>query len=276
MEKRVVITGMGIYSCLGNKLEEVKKSLFEGKSGIVVDQKRIDIGYKSALTGFVEEPNLKPFLTRRQRISMGQPAKFAYMATREAVENAGLDIEYFDKNATGIIYGNDSTAQAVIEGVDKMRAKGDTQLIGSGSIFQSMNCTVNMNLSTIFKLKGMNITISAACASGSHSIGLGFLLIKQGLQERVICGGAQEVNEYAMGSFDALGAFSDRMNHPTKACRPFDSQRDGLVPSGGGATLILESLESAEKRGVPILAEVLGYGFSSNGDHISNPNLEGQ
>jgi len=276
MEKRVVITGMGIYSCLGNNLEEVKKSLFEGKSGIVVDQKRIDIGYKSALTGFVEEPNLKPFLTRRQRISMGQPAKFAYMATREAVENAGLDIEYFDKNATGIIYGNDSTAQAVIEGVDKMRAKGDTQLIGSGSIFQSMNCTVNMNLSTIFKLKGMNITISAACASGSHSIGLGFLLIKQGLQERVICGGAQEVNEYAMGSFDALGAFSDRMNDPTKACRPFDSQRDGLVPSGGGATLILESLESAEKRGVPILAEVLGYGFSSNGDHISNPNLEGQ
>ena len=276
MNNRVVITGMGIYSCLGENLEEVKKSLFEGKSGIVVDEKRIEIGYKCPLTGNVKDPDLKPFLTRRQRISMGQPAKFAYMATKEAVANAGLDIDFLDKNTTGIIYGNDSTAQAVIEGVDKMRAKGDTQLIGSGSIFQSMNCTVNMNLSTIFKLKGMNITISAACASGSHSIGLGFLLIKQGLQERVICGGAQEVNEYAMGSFDALGAFSDRITDPTKACRPFDKDRDGLVPSGGGATLILESYESAVKRGAPILAEVMGYGFSSNGEHISNPNFDGQ
>jgi len=276
MENRVVITGMGIYSCLGNNLEEVKKSLFEGKSGIVFDQKRKDLGYKSPLTGNVEDPDLKKFLTRRQRKSMGQPAQYAYMATREAVENAGLDIDYFDKNPTGIIFGNDSTAQAIIEGVDKMREKKDTQLIGSGSIFQSMNCTVNMNLSTIFKLKGMNLTISAACASGSHSIGLGHLLIKQGLQDRVICGGAQEVNEYAMGSFDALGAFSDRIDDPTKACRPFDSERDGLVPSGGAAALILESYDSAIKRGAPILAEIIGYGFSSNGEHISNPNLQGQ
>ncbi len=276
MGKRVVITGMGIYSCLGKNLEEVKNSLFEGKSGIVFDEKRKKLGYKSPLTGFVENPDLKKHLNRRQRKSMGQPAQYAYVATKEAVENAGLDIDFLDKHTTGIIYGNDSTAQAVIEGVDKMREKKDTQMIGSGSIFQSMNCTVNMNLSTIFKLKGMNITISAACASGSHSIGLGFLLIKQGLQERVICGGAQEVNEYAMGSFDALGAFSDRIDDPTKACRPFDSQRDGLVPSGGAATLILESYESAIKRGAPILAEVMGYGFSSNGDHISNPNFEGQ
>ena len=276
MNKRVVITGMGIYSCIGKNLEEVRNSLFEGKSGIFFDEKRDFIGYRSALTGMVEEPDLKKLLHRKQRNTMGQPAKYAYLATVEALNNAGLDIDYLDKNHTGIIYGNDSTAGAVIEGVDRMRDKKDTQLIGSGSIFQSMNCTVNMNLSTIFKLKGINLTISAACASGSHSIGLGFLMIKQGLQERVICGGAQETNEYAMGSFDALGAFSNRINEPTKASRPFDKDRDGLVPSGGGATVVLESYESAVKRGAPIIAEVMGYGFSSNGEHISNPNFDGQ
>jgi 3-oxoacyl-[acyl-carrier-protein] synthase-1 len=133
-----------------------------------------------------------------------------------------------------------------------------------------------MNLSTIYKLKGINITLSAACASGSHSIGMGYLLIKQGLQERIVCGGAQEINVYAMGSFDGLGAFSIRHDEPTKACRPFDAGRDGLVPSGGAATVIIESLESALERGAPILGEIMGYGFSSNGDHISNPNFDGQ
>jgi 3-oxoacyl-[acyl-carrier-protein] synthase-1 len=133
-----------------------------------------------------------------------------------------------------------------------------------------------MNLSTIFKLKGINFTLAAACASGSHSIGMGYLLIKQGLQERVICGGAQEINVYAMGSFDGLGAFSVRHDAPTKASRPFDRDRDGLVPSGGSATVIIESLESALKRNAPIYGEIIGYGFSSNGDHISNPNFDGQ
>ena len=132
-----------------------------------------------------------------------------------------------------------------------------------------------MNLSVILKLKGINFTISGACASGSHSIGLGYLLIKQGLQDTIICGGAQEVNALATGSFDALGAFSIREDEPTKASRPFDRDRDGLVPSGGGATIILESYESAVKRGAPILGEVLGYGFSSNGEHISVPNVDG-
>jgi 3-oxoacyl-[acyl-carrier-protein] synthase-1 len=181
-----------------------------------------------------------------------------------------------EQNETGIIFGNDSTAGAVIKTIDKARARKDNTLIGSGDIFQNMNCTVNMNLSTIFKLKGINFTLSAACASGSHSIGMGYLLIKQGLQDRVICGGAQEVNEVAMGSFDGLGVFSPREDEPAKASRPFDKDRDGLVPSGGAATLILESLESALKRGAPILGEIIGYGFSSNGDHLSNPNFDGQ
>tara|TARA_B110000285_G_scaffold234795_1_gene313059 strand:+ start:246 stop:1466 length:1221 start_codon:yes stop_codon:yes gene_type:complete len=276
MENRVVITGIGLYSCLGTGKEAVTDSLRAGKSGIIYDAPRKEFGYRSALTGNVMDPELKPYLTRRQRIGMHQPAMYAYMSTREALEQAKLDIDFMEKNETGIIFGNDSTAGAVINTIDKARVRKDNTLIGSGDIFQNMNCTVNMNLSTIFKLKGINFTLSAACASGSHSIGMGYLLIKQGLQDRIICGGAQEVNEVAMGSFDGLGVFSSREDDPTKASRPFDSSRDGLVPSGGAATLILESLDSAIKRGAPILGEIIGYGFSSNGDHISNPNFDGQ
>ena len=276
MNQRVVITGIGIYSCLGKNLDEVTASLYNGKSGIGIDEERKDFGYRSALTGIVPTPDLKPYLSRRARVGMGQPAVFAYRSTKEALEQANLDIDFLEKNETGIIFGNDSTAEAVVETVDKVRQKKDTTLIGSGAIFQNMNCTVNMNLSTIFKLKGINFSLSAACASGSHSIGMAYLLIKQGYQDRIICGGAQEVNVYTMGSFDGLGVFSVREDEPTKASRPFDRDRDGLIPSGGAATVILESYDSVIKRGAPILAEVIGYGFSSNGDHISNPNLDGQ
>lgn len=276
MENRVVITGIGLYSCIGLTQEQAKQSLFEGKSGIIYDQGRKDFGFRSALTGYVPDPDLKPFLGRRERIGMHQPAMYAYMSTREALAQAGLDIDYLQANETGIIFGNDSTAGAVVATTDRFRERNDTTLIGSGDIFQNMNCTVNMNLSTIYKLKGINLTLSAACASGSHSIGMGYLLIKQGLQDRVICGGAQEINPYAMASFDGLGTFSTNEADPSKASRPFDVNRDGLIPSGGASTLIIESLESAEKRGAKILAEVVGYGFSSNGDHISNPNFDGQ
>ena len=230
MNNRVVITGIGIYSCLGENLGEVTKSLYTGKSGIIFDTPRKDFGFRSALTGMVARPDLKPFLSRRQRMGMHEPAEYAYMATREALELSGLDIDFLDKTETGIIFGNDSTAASVIEATDKVREKRDTTLIGSGAIFQNMNSTVNMNLSTIFKLKGINFTLSAACASGSHSIGMGYLMIRQGLQERVICGGAQEINIESMCSFDGLGTFSTHESEPTKASRPFDRDRDGLIP----------------------------------------------
>ncbi|WP_300565748.1 beta-ketoacyl-[acyl-carrier-protein] synthase family protein [Flavobacterium sp.] len=275
MNRRVVITGMGIYSCIGTSLDEVKQSLFEGKSGIILDEARKEFGFRSALTGMVPRPDLKNLLSRRQRISIGEETEYAYMATIEALKNANIDESFFDTNEVGIMYGNDSVSMAVIEATDIVREKKDTALIGSGAIFKSMNSTVTMNLSTIFKLRGINLTISAACASGSHSIGLGYFLIKNGLQDTVICGGAQEINRYAMASFDGLGVFSPNEANPTKASRPFDASRDGLVPSGGGATLILESYESAIKRGAPIVAEVVGYGFSSNGGHISTPNVDG-
>lgn len=273
---RVVITGLGIYSSLGKGKQEVTQSLFEGKSGIILDPKRKEMGYRSGLTGFVERPQLKGLLDRRSRIMMPEHAEFAYMATTEALQQAGIDSEYLEKNETGIVYGNDSCAQAVIEAIDLIREKKDTMMVGSGSVFQVLNSTVTMNLSTIFKLRGINFTISAACASGSHSIGMGYMFIKQGLQDRVICGGSQEVNIYSMPNFDALGTFSLREDAPAKASRPFDRDRDGLVPGGGAATVILESLESAQVRGATILAEVLGYGFSSNGQHISNPSSDGQ
>ena len=273
---RVVITGIGAWSCLGQNLDEVTKSLFEGKSGIGFEQDRKDMGYRSALTGIVGKPDLKSLLDRRQRISLGQPAEYAYMATSEALRMAKMDLDWIEKQEVGIIYGNDSVAQATMNAIDIVRAKKDTTLIGSGATFQSMNSTVTMNLSTIYKLKGINFTLAAACASGSHSIGMAYLLIRTGLQQQVICGGAQEVNAFTFGSFDGLSAFSIRENEPTKASRPFDRDRDGLVPSGGAATVILESLESAQKRGATILAEVTGYGFSSNGDHISNSNVDGQ
>ncbi len=273
---RVVITGIGIWSCLGKNLDEVKNSLFEGKSGIILDQKRKDLGYRSGLTGMVDRPQLKGLIDRRQRVGMGEPAEFAYLATLEALKNANMEMDFLEKNEVGIIYGNDSVAKATIDTIDTMRLKKDTTLIGSGAIFQTMNCTVTMNLSTIFKLKGINFTLSAACASGSHSIGMAYLMIKWGLQNQVICGGAQEVSEYTFGAFDGLSAFSVRESEPAKASRPFDKDRDGLVPSGGGATVILESLDSALKRGANILAEVVGYGFSSNGEHISNSNVDGQ
>lgn len=275
MERRVVITGMGIWSCLGQNLNEVKESLHAGRSGIGVEKERLEYGYRSGLTGIVPRPQLKGILDRRMRVGLSEEAEYAYMASRQAFEQAAIDDDYLHKNEVGILFGNDSSAKPVIEAARIMDEKHDSALLGSGLIFQSMNSTVTMNLSTIFHLRGINFTVSAACASGSHSIGLGYLLIRQGLQDTVLCGGAQEVNYYSMATFDALSAFSVRMDEPTKASRPFDRDRDGLIPSGGAAALVLEEYELAVQRGAPILAEVCGYGFSSNGGGISQPSDDG-
>ncbi len=275
MSNRVVITGMGIYSCIGKNLNEVKESLYNGTSGIGVDPDRKELGYRLSLTGVVETPNLKGILDRKKRVTLSQQGTYAYVSTLEAMAQASIDEVFLAEREVGVLFGNDSSALHTIEGVDMVRAKQNTALVGSGNIFQAMNSTVSMNLSVIFNLRGVNFTISGACASGSHSIGMAYLLIKNGLQDCIVCGGAQEVNKYAVGSFDGLGAFSTMESEPTKASRPFDKSRDGLVPSGGAATLILESYDSAIARGATILAEVKGYGFSSNGEHISVPNVDG-
>lgn len=267
---------MGIWSCLGTDIQTVKESLYQGKSGIGLQPERIQYGYRSGLTGIVQEPVItKQMLDRHTRAGMSEEAKYAYMASRQAFEMSGIDDTYLRNNEVGCIFGNDSSAKPVIEASKIMDEKHDSAMLGYGIIFQSMNSTVNMNLSTIFHLKGVNFTVSAACASGSHSIGLAYMLIKQGMQEMVLCGGAQETNYYSMASFDALGAFSVRMDEPQKASRPFDRDRDGLIPSGGAAAVVLESYEHAIARGANILGEVIGYGFSSNGGGISEPSDEG-
>ncbi len=266
---------MGIYSCIGENKEQVVDSLYMGRSGIGLDPARKEMGYRSALTGILRKPDLKLALNRRQRTMLSEHGAYAYMATVEAMTQAGIDADWLKNHEVGILYGNDSSAEAVVHGADVIREKHNTMLVGSGNIFQSMNSTLTMNLSTIFNLRGINFTLSGACASGSHAIGMAYLLIRQGLQECVLCGGAEEVNVFSMGNFDALGAFSIREDEPERASRPFDKNRDGLVPSGGGATLVVESYESAMSRGATILAEVVGYGFSSNGEHISVPNVDG-
>lgn len=274
--RRVVITGMGIWSCLGTDVEEVKASLFNGKSGIGIDEGRFGYGFQSALTGIVKKPELKGLIDRHLRRGMSEEAEYAFMASTQAFDMAGISDEYLCGNEVGCIFGNDSSARPVIEAHRIMEEKHDTELLGQSFIFQAMNSTVTMNLSTIFHLKGINFSVSAACASGSHSIGLAYMFIRNGLQDVVLCGGAQETNLYSMATFDAIGAFSKKMAEPSKASRPFDRDRDGLVPSGGAAALVLEDYDHAVARGANIIAEVVGYGFSSNGTSvISQPSDEG-
>ncbi|MDR2679681.1 MAG: beta-ketoacyl-[acyl-carrier-protein] synthase family protein [Tannerella sp.] len=272
MKRRVVITGIGIYSCLGKNPDEVALSLYHGKSGIGIDPARTAYGYRSPLTGIVELPDLKGLIDRRLRQSLPEEGEFAFMATREALLAAGIDEDFRLNNEIGIIYGNDTSAKAIIEAHETMREKKDSMLIGSGGAFRSMTSTVSMNLSAIFGLRGINISVAAACASGSHAVGLGYTFIRTGMQDMVVCGGAQEVNFYSMAGFDGLSAFSMRIDEPAKASRPFDANRDGLVPGGGAASLILEEEEHARKRGAAIYGEIAGYGFSSNGGQISQAN----
>lgn len=266
---------MGIWSCIGKNVEEVRQSLYEGKSGIGLEPERLQYGYRSALTGIVEKPKLKGIIDRRLRVGLSEEGEYAYMASKQAFDDAKIDEDYLLNNEVGILFGNDSSAKPVIEAANIMDEKHDSALLGSALIFQSMNSTVTMNLSTIFHIQGINLTVSAACASGSHSIGLGYMMIKQGLQDMILCGGAQETNYFSMATIDALSAFSVRMDEPTKASRPFDRDRDGLIPSGGAAALVLEDYDHAVERGAHIIAEVCGYGFSSNGKGISQANDSG-
>lgn len=276
MDRRVVITGTGIWSCIGTNIETVRQSLYEGKSGIGTEQERLDYGYQSSLTGIVPEPILtKNDVNRHARACMSEEAKYAFLASRQAFKAANIDDTYLQGNEVGCIFGNDSSAKAIIETSNTMDETHDTEMLGYGRVFQDLTSTVTMNLSTLFHLRGVSFTVGAACSSGSHSIGLGFMLIKQGLQDVILCGGAQETSYLSLSSFDALHVFSKRMDEPTKASRPFDRDRDGLVPSGGAAALVLEDYDHAVKRGANILAEVCGYGFSSNGGGISSPDENG-
>jgi len=270
---RVAITGIGIVSCLGNDLVTVGAALREGRSGIVIDPQRIELGFRSPLTGQIQNFD-HSILSRKQRKSMPDFAVWAYASACDALKQAGLAGK-IENDQTGLIYGCDSSCIAAIEQVDALLQRGETKGIGSGQIFRSMTSSVTMNLNTLLKTKGACWTLSSACSSSGHAVGQAADLIRLGRQERVLCGGAQEINWQSMCSFDGLGAFSVRTDDPVTACRPFDAERDGLVPSGGAATVILERYDLAEKRGATILGEMLGYGFSSDGEQLSVPSEDG-
>ena len=272
---RVVVTGIGIISCLGNDIETVSESLRNGKSGIVFDKTRKEMGFRSPLTGAINDFSSKAWLSKKQRKTMPDFAIQAYAATTQALEMSGLTDTDIQNPETGLIFGCDSSCIAAIEQVDLLNEFRETKSIGSGLVFRSMTSTITMNLNTILKTKGACWTISSACSSSGHAIGQAANLIALGQQDRVICGGAQEVNWESMCSFDGLGAFSINLENPEAASRPFDNNRDGLVPSGGAAAVILEQYDLAKKRGARILGEIAGYGFSSDGSNLSVPDKEG-
>lgn len=273
--KRVVVTGMGIISCLGNNLDDVSRSLQQGIPGYEIDEERIQLGFRSPLTGKIKNFETKEYLNRKRRKTMSESTIWAYAASQQAIDDAGISSELLKRDETGIIFGHDSCAKPVVEMTDLLREEKKTMSLGSGYIFQIMDSTVTMNLSTIFQTKGACWSIAGACASSAHSIGQALNLIRQGEQEIIIAGGAQEINWQVMASFDALQAFSLNIENPQKASRPFDRDRDGLIPSGGAAAIILERMDLAKKRGVKIYAEIIDYAFSSDGEDISIPNGEG-
>lgn len=273
--QRVAITGVGVVSCLGTGWTAVASALRQGKSGIVFDETRKRLGFRSPLTGRISGFVPHPSLSKKQQKTMPEYAVQTYSAVMEAVAQAGLDPGNLQNEQTGLIFGCDSSCQACVEQVRILKEEGETKAIGSGMIFRSMTSTITMNLNTLLKTKGICLTIASACSSGGHAVGLAADLIALGRQERVICGGAQEINWESMCSFDGLGAFSLRTDRPETASRPFDRDRDGLVPSGGAAAVVLEAFDTAKKRGAKILGEVVSYAFSSDGNHISIPSPEG-
>jgi 3-oxoacyl-[acyl-carrier-protein] synthase I len=272
---RTAITGIGIISCLGNDIETVGNALRHGRSGIVIDENRKKLGFRSPLTGTITGFDPEKYLSKKHRKTMPDFAVHAFAAVMDALRMSGLDQADIQNEDTGLIFGCDSSCVAAIEQVELLREHKETKSIGSGLIFRSMTSTVTMNLNTILKTKGACWTISSACSSGGHAIGQAAGLIAIGQQERIICGGAQEITWESMCSFDGLGAFSTRTDNPKAASRPFDMDRDGLVPSGGAAALVLERYDLAEKRGARILGEIIGYAFSSDGFNLSVPSHEG-
>lgn len=275
--KSAAITGIGIISCLGNDTQSVVSAMQNGLSGIVYDEQRKNLGFKSPLTAKINGFDPKDVgLTRKALRTMCEPALFSFAAAKNAVKDSGLPEELIKSDRCGIIFGNDSTIKAGVESIEIAKQYKETHYIGSGYIFKAMNSTITMNLAAHLRTRGANWTISAACASGAHAIGQAVMMIRSGMQDIIIAGGAQETNWMSMAGFDSLNAFSSRTNEPEKASRPFDKDRNGLVPGGGGACLVIEDLDHAVSRGADIYCIIDGYGFSSRiGKNISDPNAAG-
>lgn len=272
--RRVVITGMGIVSCLGNSTDAVLESLKTGKSGIRFNETYRDLGFRSQIAGSIDVDT--SVIDRKTRRFMGQSAMYSYLAMEEAIASSGLTDDMVSNDRTGLIAGSGGASSASqVEAVDIMREKG-VKRIGPYMVPRIMTSTVSACLATAFKIRGVNYSMSSACATSAHCIGHAAEQIQAGKQDIVFAGGGEEEDWSLTMLFDAMGALSTKYNDaPDTASRPFDSGRDGFVIAGGGGMVVVEELEHARKRGATIIAELVGYGATSDGHDMVAPSGEG-
>ena len=273
--KNVVITGIGIKSCIGNDYKEVFTNLQNGKSGIIFNEKYSEMGFRSCVSGSVDI-DLSELIDRKLRRFMGESAGYAYLATKDALKMAGIEESDLDSPKIGIVAGSGgASTRVMLESGDIAREKGPKR-IGPYGVTKSMSSSISAIIATALKLKGINYSISSACATSAHCIGHAADLIKSGQQDIVIAGGSDDEHWSSSCLFDAMGALSSNFNStPTIASRPYDSNRDGFVISGGAGMIILEDEEHAKKRGANILAKLSGYFANSDGYDMVAPSGEG-
>ena len=273
--RRVVITGLGIVSSLGNNKDEVKSSLYNASSGISFDQSQKEMGFRSQVSGQIDL-NLDETIERKFLRFMGDGASYNYIAMNEAIEDSGLNEDEISNNMTGLIMGSGGpSTKSLLRAFDITREKGPKK-IGPTSVPKVMCSTNSATLSTYFKIKGINYSISSACSTSAHCIGNAYEIIQMGKQDRIFAGGGEELDWTLSALFDAMPALSSKYNdQPSKSSRAFDKHRDGFVIAGGGGVVVLEDLETAVKRNAKIYAEIVGYGATSDGHDMVQPSGEG-
>ena len=273
--RRVVVTGMGVVSSLGNNTQEVVTSLHEAKPGIETAPGYAELGFRSQVQGSIKL-DLEEVLDRKTRRFMGDGAAYAYLAMEQAVRDAGLEPDEVSNERTGAILGSGGPSTlAIVQAADITREKGPRK-IGPTSVPKAMSSTISANISTLFKIKGPSYSIASACTTSTHCIGNAAELIQWGKQDRMFAGGGEELAWSLSNLFDAMGAMSSKYNDtPAKASRAYDVNRDGFIISGGGGVVVLEELETAKARGAKIYAEIAGYGATSDGADMVAPSGEG-
>ena len=274
--KKVVVTGLGIVSCIGNNKDEVLKSLLNTQSGIVFSEDQKKYNFRSQVAGTIKNLNLDEHIDRKQKRFMGEGSAFNFIALKEAIKESGLEEKNISNERTGIIMGSGGPSiKNVVYAVDTTR-KSAPKKMGPYIVPRTMASTCSATLAVPFKIKGVNYSISSACSTSAHCIGNGMELIQLGKQDIVFAGGGEELDWALAAMFDAMPALSSKFNStPEKASRPYDANRDGFVISGGGGAIILEEYEHAKARGAKIYAELTGYGATSDGYDMVQPSGEG-
>lgn len=274
--RKVVVTGLGIVSCIGNNKGEVLKSLLNTKSGIVFSEDQKKYNFRSQVAGTIKNINLDEHIDRKQKRFMGEGSAYNFIALKEAIKESGLEEKDISNEKTGIIMGSGGPSiKNVVYAVDTTR-KSAPKKMGPYIVPRTMASTCSATLAIPFKIKGVNYSISSACSTSSHCIGNGMELIQLGKQDIVFAGGGEELDWALSAMFDAMPALSSKYNNtPQKASRPYDANRDGFVISGGGGAIVLEEYEHAKARGAKIYAELTGYGATSDGYDMVQPSGEG-